>query len=333
VVNPHEGVPITTHANPKRRANHVSTQDEKFRAWRRAVREERSDEVFLKGEKYRRWARERAENQTRENVVGVSSTPARGVFGVKFLQNEPITHESVFRGNQPARFLDAMGMVGIRTRSTYEGGDIITRAEKVGDNRDTPVKGVQTPAFDDKEDPFVNTLFVEDLVSDTLEDVHTFEELRRETPKHFAEYLTKLAVERGATREARAPTSVWGVEVDDYRTASDGFLQPEISLSDDPEIHTRLTDPKNPRRVAEIWKQMTVGKDLDAEQVKRVRGFVEEYADCFALSMREVVPIPGPSTRWTFLLTSSLTPKFVNDRGHQLRRSGATQSSTKCSTP
>ncbi|KAJ6629412.1 hypothetical protein B0H10DRAFT_1776543, partial [Mycena sp. CBHHK59/15] len=184
-------------------------------------------------------------------------------------------------------------MVGIRTRSTYEGGDIITRAEKVGDNRDTPVKGVQTPAFDDKEDPFVNTLFVEDLVSDTLEDVHTFEELRRETPKHFAEYLTKLAVECGATREARAPTSVWGVEVDDYRTASDGFLQPEISLSDDPEIHTRLTDPKNPRRVAEIWKQMTVGKDLDAEQVKRVRGFVEEYADCFALSMREVVPIPG----------------------------------------
>jgi hypothetical protein len=64
-------------------------------------------------------------------------------------------------------------------------------------------------------------------------------------------------------------------------------------MGEDMSIFTRLTDPYNPKWVAAVLKAVTVGPDLADEQRKRVHSFIAEFADCFALSMKEVMPIPG----------------------------------------
>jgi len=58
-------------------------------------------------------------------------------------------------------------------------------------------------------------------------------------------------------------------------------------------LFTRATDPHNPRRVSEILKQVAIGPDLSEEQRSRACSLITEFADCFALSVRKVLPIPG----------------------------------------
>jgi len=58
-----------------------------------------------------------------------------------------------------------------------------------------------------------------------------------------------------------------------------------------------MSHPHNPRRVEEILKQVSIGTDLSDEQRTRVRQLLGEFADCFALSIREVLPIPGAEHR------------------------------------
>ncbi|KAJ6622574.1 hypothetical protein B0H10DRAFT_1944489 [Mycena sp. CBHHK59/15] len=169
---PMRGVLNTIHTNPKRRANRNFMQGKIFHEWRHAIRQEKANMVFLKGEKYRQWVREKTQGKTQVNVMGVSSTPSRGVFSTKFFRGEPITHETVFRGNQPTRVLDAMAAVGIQTKSEDSGASQSMCTVNVGDNRDTSFKG--------------------ELLKDSDEDTRTFEELRRKSPSQFAEYLTDL---------------------------------------------------------------------------------------------------------------------------------------------
>ncbi|KIM77261.1 hypothetical protein PILCRDRAFT_796315, partial [Piloderma croceum F 1598] len=76
-----------------------------------------------------------------------------------------------------------------------------------------------------------------------------------------------------------------------------GDLQPEIDLDNDNSLFTRTSDPHNPRRVEEILRQVSIGPDLSNEQRVRVRKLLGDFADCFALSIREVVPIPGAEHR------------------------------------
>ncbi|KIM92458.1 hypothetical protein PILCRDRAFT_42475, partial [Piloderma croceum F 1598] len=68
-------------------------------------------------------------------------------------------------------------------------------------------------------------------------------------------------------------------------------------LNNNTSLFTRATNPHNPRRVAEILKKVTVGTDLSEEQRDKVRKLLSEFADCFALSVREVLPIPGAEHR------------------------------------
>ncbi|KAJ6492431.1 hypothetical protein C8R47DRAFT_976056 [Mycena vitilis] len=68
----------------------------------------------------------------------------------------------------------------------------------------------------------------------------------------------------------------------------------EIPLKPKPNIYTRLTDPFNPERVAEVVWLVKIGPDLTDDQRGVVRAFVEEYADVFALSVGEVKVVDGP---------------------------------------
>ncbi|KAI0066287.1 hypothetical protein BV25DRAFT_1879439, partial [Artomyces pyxidatus] len=74
---------------------------------------------------------------------------------------------------------------------------------------------------------------------------------------------------------------------------TDEFLaeQPEILSPADPSIFTRTTDAWNPARIEELLRQITIGTDLTTEEREAVKNLVVEFADCFALSVSEVLPV------------------------------------------
>ena len=62
----------------------------------------------------------------------------------------------------------------------------------------------------------------------------------------------------------------------------------------DPEsILTRQNDPHNPERIKRILQEVTIGRDTTQEEREVVQELLKEYADCFALSIKEVNAIPG----------------------------------------
>ena len=62
----------------------------------------------------------------------------------------------------------------------------------------------------------------------------------------------------------------------------------------DPEpILTRESNPRKPERVKKILQEVTIGPDLTQEQRQIVEQLIGDYADCFALSIKEVNAIPG----------------------------------------
>jgi hypothetical protein len=72
-----------------------------------------------------------------------------------------------------------------------------------------------------------------------------------------------------------------------------GDMQPEIDIGGDRSLFTRTTNPRNPKRVQEVLKQVSIGPDLSPEQHGKVVDLLSEFVDCFALSVSEVIAIPG----------------------------------------
>jgi hypothetical protein len=72
-----------------------------------------------------------------------------------------------------------------------------------------------------------------------------------------------------------------------------GDLQPEVETGGDNSLFTRATDPHNPRRITEILTHVSIGSDLTEDQQRSARELISEFADCFALSVHEVIPIPS----------------------------------------
>lgn len=72
-----------------------------------------------------------------------------------------------------------------------------------------------------------------------------------------------------------------------------GAEQPEIEVDVDTSIFTRMTDPMKKERVDEILRSIEIGDDLTDKERHRVRNMVAEFADVFALSVKEVKHIPG----------------------------------------
>jgi len=92
--------------------------------------------------------------------------------------------------------------------------------------------------------------------------------------------------------------SIWTVsDTDNNPVEPQGDLQPEIDIDGDNSLFTRTSDPHNPRRVEEVLRQVSIGTDLSDEQRTKVRDLLAEFADCFALSIREVLLIPGAEHR------------------------------------
>ncbi|KIY51386.1 hypothetical protein FISHEDRAFT_37291, partial [Fistulina hepatica ATCC 64428] len=58
-------------------------------------------------------------------------------------------------------------------------------------------------------------------------------------------------------------------------------------------IPSRDEAPHDPRRIAQILGKVTIGDDLNDDERKQVMDLISEYADIFALSMKEVWTVPG----------------------------------------
>lgn len=59
------------------------------------------------------------------------------------------------------------------------------------------------------------------------------------------------------------------------------------------DVFTRKTDPFKPERVKYIVKNIQVGNDLTASEREEITKLLTEFADVFACSLSEVLPIPG----------------------------------------
>jgi hypothetical protein len=69
---------------------------------------------------------------------------------------------------------------------------------------------------------------------------------------------------------------------------------PDVNLNLNLEsILTRESDPRKAERVRRIIQEVTIGLDVTQEQRQAVHELLEEYADCFALSIKEVNAVPG----------------------------------------
>lgn len=76
-----------------------------------------------------------------------------------------------------------------------------------------------------------------------------------------------------------------------------GDLQPELEIGNDHSLFTRASDTINPRRIEEILKQVAIGPNLSDEAQSKVHNLISEFVDCLALSVREVLPVPGTEHR------------------------------------
>ena len=65
---------------------------------------------------------------------------------------------------------------------------------------------------------------------------------------------------------------------------------PTDQLGTKGELFTRQTEPFNPKQIEAIWRVVRLGNDLTDSKRDKVRRLIVTYANCFALSVHEVVP-------------------------------------------
>lgn len=72
-----------------------------------------------------------------------------------------------------------------------------------------------------------------------------------------------------------------------------GVEKPAMADASNPSILTRKTDPFLPARVDAIMAELKIGADLNPTEHARVEEVLRSFADCFALSMSEVIAVEG----------------------------------------
>ena len=70
-------------------------------------------------------------------------------------------------------------------------------------------------------------------------------------------------------------------------------LSNKTSGAEPESLLTRENNPYKPERVKKIIQEVTIGPDVTDEQRQIIQELIKEFADCFALSIKEVNAIPG----------------------------------------
>lgn len=78
-------------------------------------------------------------------------------------------------------------------------------------------------------------------------------------------------------------------------------------------IFTRVTDPFKAEHVKAIVDAVKIGDDVTADEKTQIEALIAEFADCFALSVKEVLPGPGTKHRLNVLANTTF-PRKVHQR-------------------
>lgn len=92
----------------------------------------------------------------------------------------------------------------------------------------------------------------------------------------------------------------------------------------------RDTNPHKPERVARIIQEVTIGPDVTQSQRQIVHDLLKEYADCFALSIKESMQYPEQSTNSTFPRALPSGQRYPRDLITQINALSWMPKSTKC---
>jgi hypothetical protein len=87
-------------------------------------------------------------------------------------------------------------------------------------------------------------------------------------------------------------------------------MQPEVEIGVDHSLFIQTMDPHNPWRIKEILEHMSISSDLTAEQHSKVVDLLTKFADWFALSISDVIPIPG-TEHHIHILPNTIFPKKI----------------------
>ncbi|KAJ7110878.1 hypothetical protein C8R44DRAFT_633823, partial [Mycena epipterygia] len=118
-----------------------------------------------------------------------------------------------------------------------------------------------------------------------------------------------------ASRSADEHEAILAVfEETELDSSAPGTEQPEIRVDEDTSVFTRHTDPFNPARIARILEVVEIGDDITPEERVQVEATIREYADVYALSVREVKAIPGAVHRLHVPVDAKLNTKIQQRR-------------------
>ena len=91
------------------------------------------------------------------------------------------------------------------------------------------------------------------------------------------------------SNQAVEPVLVVGDEHTEYQLGPEWAEVVPDELEEETDTFTRQSDPFSQKRVNALLKAITIGEDLSEEQREKVRKLIAMYADCFALSVKEVI--------------------------------------------
>lgn len=117
----------------------------------------------------------------------------------------------------------------------------------------------------------------------------------REVQSSSQESLQSPATDCSIPAEQEIPIGVLTEDGNMPKESLEAILNeiPANFLENDAAIFTRLTDPMNPRRVTFIIKKVQYGDNITADERGQAEALVASFADVFAGSLSEVLPVPG----------------------------------------
>lgn len=102
--------------------------------------------------------------------------------------------------------------------------------------------------------------------------------------------------------------------IGDLTVTDNGDMQPEVKIDSDTSLFTQPTDPFKLECIAEILRLIKIGTDISLEEQQQIIALVAEFANCFALSVHEVIPIPGAEHQMSILVNSVFPRKIAHQK-------------------
>ncbi|QRV96465.1 Retrovirus-related Pol polyprotein from transposon [Ceratobasidium sp. AG-Ba] len=214
-------------------------------------------------------------------------------------ESVPIQRSRRLRGEEPVRENESNNPFWVH-------GSLLEKLERwtgmelecdIEDSRGAePVEGsgdaheVLGRAIEESEDEFLDRMWhlaAQEREEKTQRDILLIELSEQETKAARVDDILDRALR--ALRRARGPEDIQMLNEQDrgsrHQSAQRRVEVPPIPFSE------RTQNPFQEERVADILNKITIGDDLDPAQRKQVMDLVREYADVFALSLSEVLPV------------------------------------------